>query len=391
MRSLFALVVVVIVCYPAGLSADAEHRPLNARNAAIRSIRILQESGARPRFSHDGRQIVFDRKGSDGYYNVFVSDLDGRIVRSVTEGKQGIAHRNNGNAIFHPSGRYLVFTSEASRHFGDENKALADPGVGLYSNYWAADLESQGFTQLTNVPVKQKLLDRIPSMAAVNPLFTPDGRTFIWTERYAEGGHNKWGLWHVMAALFEADRGRPVLSSHRMFISAGKGNYVTEMGFLSPSQMLVAGNLNGQHEYGMDQYSYNFKTGDYTNLTNTPEIWDEDSCVAPNGRIIWMSNQSSSYHFDFSRADWAAQPVTREYFIMDSDGQHKQQLTHFNDSGAPEYLGHRVLVAACSVSPDGRYLAGTVGVDHGTGNRREDVELKVVLIEFSKPLSPEVR
>jgi hypothetical protein len=365
----------------------AEPRRLTAKNPAIRSIRILQQNGARPRFSRDGLQIVFDRKNADGYYQVFISDLNGRIVRSVTEGQPGVGQRNNGNAIFHPSGRYVVFTSEADRHLGERIKALGDPGVGLFSNFWALDLESGRFTQLTHIPIKERPFDRIPAMASANPLFTPDGRTFMWTQRYAEGGHNKWGVWRVMAALFHGNSGEPSLSDERVFITPGRGNYVTEMAFLSPTQMLVAGNLDGQHEYGMDQYAYNFKSGAYVNLTNTPEVWDEDSCVAPNGSIIWMSNQDSHYKFDFSRANWAEQPVTREYYMMDREG-HREQLTHFNDPDAPEYLGHRVLVAACHVSPDGRYLAGTLGIDHGTGNRRENVELKVVLVEFSRPLSP---
>ncbi len=368
-------------------SRATELRRFIAKSDRVKSIVILQDAGARARFSPDSKLLVFDRPGNDGFYNVYVSDLQGNIVHSITAQKPGINHRNNGNARFDPAGRYIVFVSEEDRHFGQRAKALGDPGVGLYSNFWATDLEGNQFWKLTNVATKQSLLDGVPSMADVNPLFSPDGRAFLWTERYAEGGNNKWGKWRIKAARFSDDSGRPVLVSPYTLITPKSGNYITAMGFLSPSELLVAGNLDGQHEYAMDQYSYNFKTGNYVNFTQTPEAWDEDSCVAPNGQIIWMSNVNSKYHFDFSRADWPRQPVTRDYYLMDRDGKNKTQLTHFNDPDAPEYLGNRVLVAACNVSPDGRYLAGTIGVDQGKGDHRENVVLKVILIELNPPLS----
>jgi Tol biopolymer transport system component len=159
------------------------------------------------------------------------------------------------------------------------------------------------------------------------------------------------------------------------------------MGFLDNNQLLVAGNLDGQHEYGMDQYVLNLRTGAARNLTNTPDNWDEDSAIAPNGKIVWMSNANSRYRFDKSRGDWAAQPVERDYYIMNADGSDKQRLTYFNESGSPEHLENRILVAAADFSPDGRYLTGILGIDHGKGARRENVELKVILIEFRQPLS----
>jgi hypothetical protein len=356
---------------------------LNAKNHRIRSIRII-ESGARPRFSPDGRSIVFDRKGADGFYNVFVSNLEGSTVDSVTEGKPGVNQRDNGNARFDPLAGNMVFISEAQRHLGTLIKSLGDPGVGLFSNIWATGPRRLRFWPLTNMPIKQTLRDRVPSMASVNPVFSPDGHTLVWTERYGEGGHNKWGVWHVKAGIVTYD-GRLVQNEH-VLVTPEKGNYVTAMGFLDRDRLLVAGNLDGQNEYGMDQYVYNLATGKYVNLTNSPEAWDEDSCIAPNKQIIWMSNSESRYKFDFSRA-WQTQPVERDYYLMDSDGQHKERLTFFNDPQAPEYLGGRTLVAACDISPDGRFLAGTLGIDHGKGDRRENVELKVILIEFSQPLT----
>ena len=46
------------------------------RNPFIANVRVLQQLGARPRFSPDGQRIVFDRKNADGYYDVYLTDRD---------------------------------------------------------------------------------------------------------------------------------------------------------------------------------------------------------------------------------------------------------------------------------------------------------------------------
>jgi Tol biopolymer transport system component len=381
-----AWALLLLFCSTPSPGFQSQGTRLTAKNARIKSITVIQPSGARPRFSPDGRILVFDQKGSEGFYNVFLSGLQGSVTGSVTAGKSGINQRDNGNARFDQTGNHIVFISEEQNHFGTLIKSLGDPGVGLYSNLWATDTKGMQFWKLTNIPVKQRLLDQIPSMATVNPVFSPDGRTLVWTERYAEGGHDKWGMWRIKAASYVASTGGVGLENEHILITPSKGNYISAMGFFDPDHLLVAGNLDGQHEYGMDQYVYNLRTGQYVNLTNTPENWDEDSCIAPNGQIIWMSNAESRYKFDFSKP-WASQPVERDYYLMDRDGQHKERLTFFNDPQAPEYMGGRTLVAACDISPDGRYLAGTLGIDPGKGDRRGNVQLKVILIEFVQPMA----
>lgn len=375
-----------LLCATHSWGFESQRTRFTAKDSRIKSITILQSSGARPRFSPDSKTLVFDRVNDEGFYNVYLSDLQGNITGSLTEGRPGINHRNNGNAQFDRSGNHVVFISEEEDHFGTLIKKLGDPGVGLYSNLWATDTMGTHFWKLTNIPIKRKLFDRMPSMATVNPVFSPDGHMLVWTERYAEGGHNKWGVWRIKAANYVISRGEVRLENEHVLITPSKGNYITATAFLDPDRLLVAGNLDGQHEYGMDQYVYNLKTGQYVNLTNSPESWDEDSCVAPNGQIVWMSNSESHYKFDFSKA-WTSQPVERDYYLMDSDGRHRERLTFFSDPQSPEYMGNRTLVAACEISPDGRYLAGTLGIDPGKGERRGDVQLKVILIEFAQPFT----
>ena len=138
------------------------------------------------------------------------------------------------------------------------------------------------------------------------------------------------------------------------------------MGFLDGRRLLFAGNPEGQHEYGMDLYILDLNSGRIQNLTQSPKGWEEGSCIAPNGRIVYISNAESRYELDPNDANWATQPLERDYFIMNSDGSNKERLTFFNDPAAPEYLGgERWGRRAMSRR---RYLACTLGVDMGTGN-----------------------
>jgi Tol biopolymer transport system component len=343
-------------------------------------------SGVRPRWSPSGDELIYDRKNADGFFDIYVSDPNGNILRTLTEGKSGINQRSNGNAIFHPSGDHVVFVSEEDDHFGEAMRGLGDPGIGLFSNIWATDPAGSRFWKLTDMPIKRSPTDRTPAMASVNPHFTPDGSALVWTERYAGGGNHNWGRWRLKMADFVIKDGDPRLENERVVFTPSVGNYVTAVTVLGPDRFLVAGNLEGQHEFGMDQYFLTPSTGQFTNIQNSPDAWEEDASISPGGRIVYMTNVDSQFKLDFSRANWATQPRTREYWMVNRDGAgDRQRLTYFNDPSAPEYVGRRAIVAASDFSPDGRSLAGTIGIDLGDDTTAK-IDLRIVLIHFTDPV-----
>lgn len=357
-----------------------------ARNSRIQSLAPMHTNGARSRFAPDGQSFVFDRANADGFYDVYVSNLSGQVTLNVTEGRAGVTQRHNGNSIFHPGGRFILFVSEEPQHFGVELTALGDPGIGLFSNFWAFDRDTQRVTRLTNIPIKRALSDPTVAMAVVNPVFSADGNTFVWTERYDDGGNLNWGRWRLKTARFVVDGGGvPALQGERVLFTPSRGNYVTAMDFLDAGRLLVAGNLDGQHEFGMDQYVLDVATLSARNLTNTPQIWDEGSCVAPNGQIVFMSNRDSRVQLNFSDADWPTQPVERDYYLINQDGGGLERLTYFNEPGAPEATGRRTIVAVCDFSPDGSRMGGTLGLDQSNGPR-SDMQLRIELFGFRTPL-----
>lgn len=357
-----------------------------ARHPGIATLRVVRPAGARPRWSPRGDVFVFDRKNADGFYDLYTADTRGQIVASLTENRPGIGRRNNGNGVFHPSGDFIVFVSETPEHYGMSMKWLGDPGLGLLSNLWATTPDGGRYWRLTDIPIKRGSADGQPAVGVVNPHFSRDGGRLIWTERYADGGHHNWGRWRIKTARFVVQDGQPRLDAERVLYTPQQGNYVTYVGELADGRLLVAGNLDGQHEYGMDQYALDPDSGTLTNLQKSPETWEEDACAAPNGdSFAYMTDTGARYRLNFKDPDWARQPRQREYWLMDAYGRERQQLTYFNDPTAPEYLGRRAIVAACDISPDGRRLAGTLGVDYG-GAKRADIDLMVVVIEFDPPL-----
>ncbi len=176
---------------------------------------------------------------------------------------------------------------------------------------------------------------------------------------------------------------RVSLTDERVAFTPRIGNYVTFMGELESGEWLVAGNLDSQHEYGMDVYKLDADKRRAENLTNTPKHWEEDVSIGPGGALVYMSNRDSRHKLDFNNASWPSQKIQRDYYRMRADGSQHERLTYFNDPSAPEFAGGDALVAASDFSPDGRYLADIYGVDSGT--RRCKVDLGIVLIEFDRP------
>jgi len=367
-------------------SASLQAQPAYG-NPRVRQITPILSSGARPKFTPNGQNIMFDRRNEDGHYALYFATTAGQIWASLTEGRAPFT-RHSGNGIVSPVSSLAVFVAAEPSHYLDQYSSvgqvpIGEPGVGLFNNLWLTD--GVNYWKLTNMPVKQTLEDGIPAMATVNPRFTPNGQSLVWTERYDGGGNLNWGLWRLKAAdLVLTGPGSPRIDNEHVIYTPVEGTYVTAMDFLSDNELLVSGNLDGQHEFGMDLYRLNLTTGDLTNLTNSPLDWEEGSCVAPSGKIVYMTNRDSQYPLNFA-ADWVGQLVERDYYIMDGDGSNKERLTYFNVPGTAEYTGWRAVTIICDVSPDGKTIAATVGRDFGD-ETTSWLHWTVWMIELFNPL-----
>lgn len=364
---------------PLGAAADDDLK--------VTGFRILSPDGGRVDWDPSGSdRIAFDKKNPDGYYDVYTVHADGTGLVSLTDGREGVWQRNNGNPCWHPSGRFIVFQSEHPKHLAVRNKWVSDPGVGVYNELWAATPSGDRFWQLTFHKVKQRILfDRTKATGVLNPHFSHDGKKLVWTERFDRGG--KWGRWQVrMADFVEDPRTGPSLQNARVVFTPTEsmGGYVTCTDMTHDGKkLLLAGNLNGPHhdEFGMDLYLYDLATGSLQDLTRNENEWTEGSAITPDGsKILYMSNRG--FPFDFSNKHWYWQKRKREYWIMNLDGSGKRQVTHLNTPGALEHQARPCIVADCSWSPDGKRLVATVGEDMG-GPDRADIQLRVAIFSFN--------
>jgi len=171
---------------------------------------------------------------------------------------------------------------------------------------------------------------------------------------------------------------KPHLENIRSFQPKGKVWYETH-GF-SPDDLKILCTIasGGQAYQNYDIWEMDLETQELTQLTDTPDVWDEHAHYSPDGkRICWVSSQG--YPYDPKR--WASTLKT-DLWIMDSDGSNKKRLTYFNEPGYEEYCRKRVIVSDNSWSPDGKKIVATIVFP-----KKGRCSSQIVIIDVEKALS----
>jgi Tol biopolymer transport system component len=84
---------------------------VDVRGRRVKRIRTVTPSGGRLDWS-PANLVVFDRLGSDEYYDVYLMEADGSKERCLTCDAAGLPPGHHGNPAWHPSGDYIVFQSQ---------------------------------------------------------------------------------------------------------------------------------------------------------------------------------------------------------------------------------------------------------------------------------------
>jgi Tol biopolymer transport system component len=98
----------------------------------------------------------------------------------------------------------------------------------------------------------------------------------------------------------------------------------------------------------------NVVTGQITNLTKSPAIWDEHGVFSPDGqKIVFMSS------YPYRAYSWASTTMflKAEYMIMNKDGSNLKQVTHYNQWGYPEFSWSGGIAANANWNPSGAVLS----------------------------------
>ncbi|MYB65564.1 hypothetical protein F4X73_12810, partial [Candidatus Poribacteria bacterium] len=120
-----------------------------------------------PRWSPDGKQIVFYRRTekNSSKSNIFIMNAEGRYLRQLT------FSNNNNHPSFSPDGKSIVFNYDE----------ITPDGNDFVSYICLMDLESG-------------IVKKIANVNANNPTFSPDGRHIVFSgvPNFRENGANVW-------------------------------------------------------------------------------------------------------------------------------------------------------------------------------------------------------
>ena len=302
----------------------------------LKRARLLTSDGGRVDWSRQNL-IAFDRRGSGGFYDVWVINPDGSGERCLTCGKPGAPKKNKGNPAWDPSGRYIVFEGQKDRTLPFLNR-LAEPGRGVANDLWLMDAGGRQYWKLVDVP-------RFPAGGVLHPHFSNDGTKLLWGQLLK--GSGKLGIWDMKMANFQVIDGQPRVSDIRSVFPGPARKFNETHGFSPDGRQIL---FTSQIDSGQsDIFTMDVASGKIVNLTNTPDEWDEHAQFTPDGRsIVWASSRNRSTDLNL--------------WIMNRDGSNARQLMDFHHAGAAAFSSG-IGPADSSFSPDGKSLAVYVITD----------------------------
>ena len=333
--------------------------PNAERESQIKSVRILTKKGGRVDWSPSGNDLIaFDRKGEDGFYDIWIINSYGSGERCLTCNRSDILPRHNGNPTWHPSGEFIVIQAEDPQLSCESKEAFAKtPGGGINNNLWVVNKEGIKFWQLTHVK---------DGMGVLHPHFSHDGSKLLWSEKVSNEPE-AWGDWVMKIADFRIENGRPRIRSISEIKPERFQFYETD-GF-SPDDRKIAFSafsyIPRPTSYNveltsLEEYVYDLDTKELQRLTSDITEWDEFLQFTPDGKkFVWMSSHDISQERDMLGGIIGGK-LKSDYWIMDTDGGNKKRLTHFNAPGYPEYRPNGACVADFSFSPDGTKIVAKV-------------------------------
>lgn len=307
--------------------------------------------------SPDGQSYLVNRKDEHGVYQVYIAKAESSDLKCITCMESPGGPRRNRSKMqphWHPSGKWIFLAVE-------RDKYSPPPLLGLSRSYVEGQLQNGIWTNMYVVSPDgttwHQLTDFKSGVAGVpdgfsGPAVTGDGKRLVFSQ-IVDGNvfvYRPFGRWQLVLADFREINGVPVLANQRDITP--KGMYWNEPGNFAPDgkSLLLSGSTEKDAE-GMDQYVLNVGTGQLTNLTRSPAVWDEHGRFSPDGqKIIFMS--AYPYRNDPKASKMLS--IKTEFMLMDADGGHLTQLTHFREPGYPEYSSKGGIAANPEWSPDGR-------------------------------------
>jgi Tol biopolymer transport system component len=296
-------------------------------------VQITKNLNPHKIFSPDKSKYLVNKQDAAGVYQVYVGNAGSENMTCISLNHPvGILRawkdRNKMQVQWHPSGKFIVCAVEKEFYqellYTPYDLRLGILETGTWMDIWAVTPDGNNWYNLAAT-----------EHGFTGPAFTPDGSKAVWAEALnnANLAVDIFGKWKLQLANFTINNGLPSLSN-RIDISP-QGSRWLEPGNFAPDgrSLLLNSDIGMTNAEGQDQYILDIATGQITNLTNSPKIWDEHGVFSPDGnKILFMS----SYPYRADTNSYHTLSIKTEFMIMNKDGSDLRQLTHFRASGYPE-------------------------------------------------------
>lgn len=319
------------------LLTDMGIQPTECRVGSISKV----GNGTAPDWSWDGGLITYDER-VDGAYEIFLINADGSNKRclSCINPPEEIKGKHKGKATFHPSSKYLLFSSE--NEYGKHELANI-PGIGDDHDFWVIDLENFTYWRLTTLP---------KGTALQYPRFSADGKKLLWSQRYEKERWaifrkgREWGYWKMKLADFSITPNGPRVTNIIDLEPIGKGYYEPH-GFLpgDNNKIIMSAQTNPEKSaFYLNIYTYDLLSKKFVKLASTNDIHYEMALYSPDGhKISFMSGPFRG----------TLRLYKTDLYLMDANGSNRTRLTYFNEPMHPDYAGAAVQIDKEAWSPDG--------------------------------------
>ncbi len=311
----------------------------------VKKITAIRASGGRVSWSHDGEFILADRKGEDGYYDIYRIRPDGSDEICLTCDQQAALGKGHiGQPEWHPSGKYMVFQAQKKFRQGNWGRDLAaTPGFGRHSDLWLMELATRRSFRLTDTPEDD-------TSGVLHPHFSHDGSKLTWSEMHAApNAVHGFGQWKIKVADFAFRDGGPDLSDVKSHLPGKAGWYENHGLSQDKRTLLFTSSFESNKAFRSSVYRYLIDQARLEVLAD--KKWNEHAAYSPSGnRIVWMTSQDNLN-------------AGTDYWAMNPDGSDKGRLTDFNNPRLPTYKHKAIVAADASFSPDGKHLIAYLQVN----------------------------
>lgn len=345
------------------LDASPNSQPASSGSSAadpcsVKEIQLSPQLGLTV-WSPDRKQYLVNNEDANGVAQIYVGRKDGGapVCITCTDKPNGPkANKLKMQPHWHPSGRWIVLAVEQENF---TKPFYATPEMiegwlqcGIWVDMYATNPDGSAWYKLQDFGPANKA-DGFTGVA-----FTPDGRKGVWAQ-IVDGNvlAYTFGRWELILADFQEINGVPSFANKRNITPPD--TYWVEPGNFSPNGrdlVLTAdqGFPNHARVEGQDQYVLNIDTGQMTNLTKSPGVWDEHGVFSPDGEKIFFM---SAHPYRAEPNSSTVLLLKTEFMMMNKDGSNLKQITHFNQQGFPEFSYRGSVAANGEWGPDGASIS----------------------------------